>query len=317
MIVGLDDAVSVLRAGGLVAFPTETVYGLGADATNTEAIERVYATKGRPARNPLIVHVLDEAMARRYAATWPARASRLARAFWPGPVTAVVAKARSVPGVVTGGGSTVALRSPDHPVALDLVERFGDGIVGPSANRSGGVSPTRAEHVEAEFEGGVPVLDGGVCARGIESTVVRVDGEIAEVLRVGVIGCEEIGAALGEHVHIRGASDARGEVASPGLVGRHYSPRTRVVLVERANVPEAVAAVRGDAVIIWCQAAAGIGAEREIELGVEPAGYARWLYAALREADGAGVCRIVVERPTGAGPTWDAVRDRLGRASSE
>lgn len=316
-------AADLLRAGGVVAFPTETVYGLGADALDAEAVGRVFGLKGRPPNNPLIVHVADETMARRLARVWPDRAGRLARAFWPGPVTIVVQKSDEVPALVTGGGSTVALRCPDHPAALALLKEFGRPIVGPSANRSGGVSPTTAAHVRTEFdEREVFVVDGGACRVGIESAVVSVAGARPRLLRPGSVGTAEIERALGERVDRGDASvgvalaEAGAPLPGPGMMERHYAPRARARLVEAGEIEAAAA---GDVVVIGFErsrpSARGAGAFLEMPASAET--YAARLYAALREADARSPALIAIERPTGEGATWDAIRDRLARATTE
>ena len=291
-------AAQTLRAGGLVAFPTETVYGLGADARSPAAVGAVFLRKGRPASNPLIVHVDGVEMARSVVAEWPARADALAARFWPGPLTLVLAKEPGLPAAVTAAGETVAVREPDHPVALELIRVSGRPLVAPSANPSGAVSPTTAEHVEADFPD-LLILDGGPCRAGIESTVLDLTGPgAARVLRQGVVTPEEVAAVLGEPVAVGAVARA---ARSPGVAGAHYAPRAPVRLVAPEEVaPEGVARVKLP------------------ESAVESA--AR-LYATLREADAAGPEGIWVEAPTPeqlAGPEgslWRAILDRLQRAA--
>lgn len=311
--------VARLRAGGVVAFPTETVYGLGASALDAEAVARVFAAKGRPAGNPLIVHVSGVEMARSLAAQWPARADLLARAFWPGPLTIVVPRGERVPPVVAGGGSTVALRCPDHPLTLALIEAFGGPIVGPSANLSGRISPTTPAHVRVSFpdESRVLVLEGGACRGGIESTVVAVDGaEPVRVLRKGLIAPDRIAAVLEQPVEVvsdEGVAHASGSgpAASPGLIGPHYQPRTPARLADRKAIERASA----EEVVLSLGPAAT--AARVIAMPTDAAGYAARLYAALHEADEArGTC-VLVERPEIVGrdaDLWRAIMDRLSRA---
>lgn len=300
----IQRAAEVLTSGGVVAFPTETVYGLGADALNADAIAQVYALKGRPSNNPLILHVSSIEMARSLVTDWPEKAQALAERYWPGPLTIVLEKREAVPSVATGGGETVALRMPAHETARKLIETFGGPIVGPSANPSGGVSPTTAEHVEHSFAGRVLVLDGGACARGLESTVVRIDGDTLKVLRPGVIGWQELGAHACEFL----APD-EGPLPAPGMLTRHYAPRTPVRLVRDARDLQAE-----DAVVL----AHGAGASglRVIRMPAEAEAYGARLYAALREADESGASVILVEFPDGEGPVWEAIRDRLRRASA-
>lgn len=306
----------------MVAFPTETVYGLGADALNPAAVARVFATKGRPSHNPLIVHVASIEMARSLARDWPREAEVLARAFWPGPLTIVVPKAPHVPDAVTAGGDTVALRQPAHPVAQALLDVFDGPLVGPSANRSGHVSPTTAAHVRAEFaDAAAPlhVLDGGPCAVGVESTVVMIDGASPRILRPGAIGARQIARALGVRASAVKASavqspslgghGARGAhpspLASPGLLASHYAPRTRTILCRRlADVPLGALVVR---------------------LPRDPRQCAATLYRILRDADeraqAAGAALIAIVPPrvlfsSHRDPLWAAIRDRLRRATS-
>lgn len=312
-------AVARLRAGGLVAFPTETVYGLGADALNAEAVRAVFALKGRPANNPLIVHVADEAMARGVAAAWPEQASRLARAFWPGPLTLVLPKAPTIPDEVTAGGPTVAVRCPAHHVTLSLLLAFGRPLVGPSANPSGRVSPTTAEHVRESFtEAQVYVLDGGPCRAGIESTVLWLAGGPPRILRPGPIDAEQISRVLGEPVEPYQAaapSPSEQPAASPGQLATHYAPRTRTILVEGSDVESTLQQTTGRAVVLSLTRDAP-PPHTTIRLPSDPAAYAARLYAALREADASHADLIVVERPPLTGPVWEAVADRLRRAAA-
>ena len=316
----IDAAASRLRGGGLVAFPTETVYGLGADALREDAVERVFALKGRPRGNPLIVHVADAAMARGVVLDWPEEATAIAEALWPGPVTMVLPRAGVVPAIVAGGGPTVAVRSPDHPVAMALLEAFGGPIVGPSANRSGMVSPTLAEHVRGVWaEDEVMVLDGGPCRAGIESTVVLM-GDEPRVFRPGVVSAATLAGVLGRPVGEGpvdvGAMRAGATLPSPGLLERHYAPRTRAVLAD--DVGGAVAGVE-HAVVLAMGWAGDAGDAELIRMPGSAAEYAARLYAALHEADEAGADLIVVERPAAAGADatiWHAVLERLGRACS-
>lgn len=320
----IDAAAARLRDGGLVAFPTETVYGLGADALREDAVERVFALKGRPRGNPLIVHVADAAMARGVVLDWPDEATAVAEALWPGPVTMVLPRAEVVPGIVAGGGPTVAVRSPDHPVAMALLEAFGGPIVGPSANRSGMVSPTLAEHVRGVWsEDEVMVLDGGACRAGIESTVVLL-GDEPRVLRPGVVSAATLAGVLGRAVSEGpvdvGSMRVDAALPSPGLLERHYAPRTRAVLA--GDVDAALAGAEHAVVLaIGWAAAVGAGASggdaEVIRMPTSAAEYAARLYAALHEADEAGADLIVVERPEATGPEatiWHAVLERLGRA---
>lgn len=336
----VNAAASVLASGGLVAFPTETVYGLGADAMNEGAVRRVFALKGRPSRNPLIVHVSSIAMAQRCVApgAWDARAQRLADAFWPGPLTMVLLKAGSVLDVVTGSGQSVALRMPAHPIALALIDALGSPLVGPSANVSGHVSPTTAAHVLADFGSRVMVLDGGACRAGIESTVVSLRaGEPARVLRQGVVTPGQIAAALGElmppqsetHEYPIAASDAAPSepLQSPGLLDRHYAPRSateRVRWGDWASVRAIIEREQGR-VGVLCFTTPPSDIERAAlveSLGEHPEPAAARLYGALRTLDAESPSVIAIEVPsldTGRSDDeralWAAIRDRLWRAT--
>lgn len=307
-------AAAHLRGGGLVAMPTETVYGLAAIARDADAVARVFEAKGRPATNPLIVHASTLEMAKGCCAVWPRAADDLARAFWPGPLTLVLPKASWVPDVVTAAGLTVAVRVPDHSVALALLEAVGEPLVAPSANRSGYVSPTTPEHVRGAFGGDVFVLDGGHCEVGIESTVLAVEGDAVRVLRPGVIGPEELRAA-GVAV-IEEEAAGTGPVASPGLLGPHYQPRARMVLVQ--SLEEAQAAIGDGPSVVLSPPGVPVAVDppnAAVAMPAEASAYARELYAALREADALGAAVVVVCVPVGGGSTFDAVRERLRRAA--
>ncbi len=331
----IAEAVARLKAGGLVAFPTETVYGLGADALSEAAVRCVFEVKGRPAANPLIVHVSGEEMARRVAAEWPEDARKLAKKFWPGPLSIVVPKAANVPGIVTGGGPNVAVRCPSHPLTLALLEAFGGPLVGPSANVSGFVSPTAAAHVREAFdERTVLVLDGGPCTGGIESTVVSVVGGKARVLRSGLIDAGLIGEVLGREVECADSGHATLTAAtpmeSPGQMSSHYAPSAKAVMLDAGDVESVIEQVKGECVVITHTKeenppfpqplSSGKGLRRHvIRLPADARGYARGMYAALREADALHPELIVIVTPPdeSKNPVWRAVRDRLKRATTE
>ncbi len=311
-------AVARLRAGEVVAFPTETVYGLGADAFNAPAVARVFALKGRPPNNPLIVHVAGEEMARRVAApgAWSKDAATLARAFWPGPLTIVVAASPDLPSLVTAGGPTVGVRAPDHHVTLALIEGFGGPVVGPSANPSGRVSPTTGAHVRASFgERDVMVLDGGPCRGGIESTVVSLAEPAARVLRPGLVAAEEIGRVLGRRVEAALDRIAAPDTAapSPGMQERHYAPRTPAMLFAPDQWPRVLTERR--AAVVSARDLAPPRPHVLIRMPADAGAYAARLYAALREADELGADLIAIERPADSGALWDAIRDRLSRVA--
>lgn len=307
----LADAAAVLRAGGLVAFATETVYGLGADATRAEAVQGIFAAKGRPSDNPLIVHVADVAMARRYAAAWPAAAERLA-ALWPGPLTLVVPKVEVIPAITSAGLPTVGLRVPAPAVARALIAEAGVPLAAPSANRSEHVSPTRAEHVLADLDGRIDlVLDSGPTDVGIESTVVDVSGDAPRVLRPGPISMEQLAACLGAPVE---QGPATGPAKSPGQRMRHYAPHAPALRVGSLAELEALSLGPDDTVLVVGQRGpAPHLPARVIELP-EPGLAARSLYATLRACDARGARRILVVMPHDE-PQWQAIRDRLLRAT--
>lgn len=321
-------AVHELRRGGLVAFPTETVYGLGADALNPAAIERVFARKGRPSNNPLIVHVTNEGMAVMLTSNWSERASQLARAFWPGPLTLVLPKNHRVPTAVTAGGTTVALRSPAHPVAQALLAEFDGPLVGPSANPSGYISPTLAEHVRSHFPD-LLVLDAGpqqACSVGIESTVLRVD--TLEILRPGSVTAADICRVLGvEPVNRPTAahtSSNQQPLEGPGLLAQHYAPTARAHLLP-PNAWRSWSGVTPAAVLCPAEAATVSQVPTWARIIAMPGSnlphlYAARLYQALREADGIHPAVILIDRPwpePNPPPPWLAVADRLARATAE
>ena len=293
MTVG--EAAALIRSGDVVAFATETVYGLGANALNADAVRRIYAIKGRPATSPLIVHVGTIDMARALVMEWPQAAQRLAARHWPGPLTFVLPKQPHVPDVVTAGLPTVGIRMPAHPQALELIRAAGCPIAAPSANRFTQLSPTTAQHVRDAFGGSVPVLDGGPCSVGIESTVLSLATTPGTLLRPGMIPREVIEAITGPLTVPEGAP--AGPHASPGLHERHYQPRTPLFL-DTAPHP-------GSGIVL--------------RLGHElPAGapeYAARLYDALHSADAQGYDWIAIEPPPHT-PEWDGIRDRLRRAAS-
>ncbi|HZP93800.1 MAG TPA: L-threonylcarbamoyladenylate synthase [Burkholderiales bacterium] len=311
----IDKAVAILRAGGLVAFPTETVYGLGADASNPAAVRKVFAAKGRPPEHPLIVHLAAMSALKRWAREVPRAAWLLAERFWPGPLTMILKRAPHVPDVVTGGQDAVGLRVPSHPVAQRLLHAFDGGIVAPSANRFGRLSPTTAQHVREELGDAVDlVLDGGPCTVGIESTIVDLSGDRPAVLRPGHVTARQIEDTLLTPL----VAPAAGAPRAPGTLASHYAPRTPLRLVgadeletflrkEAAGIPAAVLARRSrprdTRAVLW-------------QVAPEtPEEYAQQLYALLRRIDGAGCKLIVVESPPEL-PEWLAVRDRLHRAAA-
>jgi L-threonylcarbamoyladenylate synthase len=315
-------AAAVLRSGGLVAFPTETVYGLGANARDAEAVARVFATKGRPSGNPLIVHVADREQAQQLAAEWPVAATLLAERFWPGPLTLVLARRTILPEAVTAGGPTVAIRVPANAVALALLKAAMLPIAAPSANRSTTVSPTCAEHVLRSLEGRIDmVLDGGPTSGGLESTVLDVTTTPARLLRPGLVAPGAIEAAIGP---IKGPGEhepthADQPLRSPGTMSRHYAPRARLECRDGDGRQRVEELVRLGLRVGWLNFGVGVGyAHSEVvalQLPADPAAYAAQLYAALHHLDDANVDCIVVALPS-SGEEWLAVHDRLRRAST-
>lgn len=296
-------AVAALHAGDLVAFPTETVYGLGADARNPEALRKVYALKGRPSTHPLILHVLSTDDLKDWVSDIPPAAQALASRFWPGPLTLVLSRSTRVSDELTGGQDTVAIRVPAHPVARALLAAFGSGIAAPSANRYGRVSPTRAAHVREEFPRDLLVLEGGDCEVGLESTIVSLVDAVPRLLRPGSISRADLESVLGESVKVGTSADAP---RVPGSTVQHYAPQTPLELVPAGALSsaEAAAAVRGERVVILACPPSS-----------DPATYGRALYAELRRLDKLGGSRILVESVPES-PQWDAVRDRLSRAAA-
>jgi L-threonylcarbamoyladenylate synthase len=319
----LDEAARLLRAGGLVAFPTETVYGLGALALDPVAVRGIYAAKGRPATNPLIVHAQGVDEARVLATSWPVEAGLLAARFWPGPLTLVLPRSKAVPDEVTAGGATVALRVPSHPVARALLERVGAPLAAPSANRAEHVSPTVAAHVRADLDGRIDaILDGGACEVGIESTVLSLDPggrRPPRLLRAGAIGRAQLQEALQMKIEDGPAAPPDGAIAaSPGLHARHYAPAGVVRLVPAASLERTLRALAqaGHLAGALARSAAEVpGAHAWVRLPSDARGYARGFYAGLRELEERGCSAIAIETTPDDGE-WEAVADRLKRASS-
>ncbi len=279
-------AAELLRAGELVAIPTETVYGLAANALDVDAVERIFAAKGRPHSSPLIVHVADIAMARELASEWPAQAEKLAERFWPGPLTIIVPKGNKVPDIVTAGLPSVALRMPAHPVALAVIRAAGLPLAAPSANRFTRLSPTTAQHVRDALGDAVGfIVDGGACSVGIESTVISLSGPVPRILRPGMISQTQIEEAIGP------VETGAGE-ESPGQHPKHYSPRTRVVIGQSPRDGNGI----------------------RLEMPDDAATYAELFYSKLHELDQQGYDWIAIELPPDT-PEWAGVRDRITRAA--
>lgn len=306
-------AAAILRAGGLVAFPTETVYGLGADASREEAAAKIFAVKGRPRAHPLIVHLARDVRLDDWAIDISDLARTLVAAAWPGPLTVILKRGPRVSLATTGGNETVGLRVPSHPLALDLLASFGGGIAAPSANRFGAVSPTTADHVVADLDNDVDyVLDGGPCSVGVESTIVDLSRGAPVLLRPGGMPREAIEVLIGPLQ----SADAEAP-AAPGTLASHYAPRAEVYAVELPQVPRAVAAAKGRVGILApasAFAAWGDLAGERYPLPDDVEGMARGLYAALRDLDARGVDVVIAALPPAAG-LGEAVGDRLRRAA--
>lgn len=311
----IEEAAAILASGGLVAFPTETVYGLGADGLNPEAVARIYAAKGRPATNPVILHVADVASGRQMVSRWPETARLLAERFWPGSLTLVLPASEAVPAIVRAGGPTVALRCPAHPVALALIRAAGRPLAAPSANRSQHLSPTLAEHVASSLGEAVDlILDGGPTEAGLESTILDLSGERPRILRPGPISPADLAAIIGPVELWEGAVKAGDAQPAPGMAERHYAPRARLELVAPGT---GLFAAAGQVAYV------GLGAlpplpdgVRGVLLPLDAEAVGARLYALLHELDNAGIERILMERPPNS-EAWMAVSDRLRRASAK
>lgn len=309
-------AAAALRAGGLVAFPTETVYGLGGDASQAQAVARIFAAKGRPADHPVIVHLPDASHLDRWATDIPDAAHRLAAAFWPGPLTLILRRAAGVLDAITGGQDTVGLRVPNHPLALAMLREFDGGVAAPSANRFGHVSPTTAAHVRDELGDAVAVvLDGGPCAVGIESTILDLTGPRPRILRPGMLDAAAISAVIGE-IPLESAETKDAPRVS-GSLESHYSPRTPMQLVAEAGITARARAAADAGQRVAVLAPTRVAVDPRItwrESSPEPARYAHELYARLRELDALGADLLLVAQPP-ATEDWVAIRDRLRRAA--
>jgi len=324
----IERAVKILRQGGLVAVPTETVYGLAANAWDPQAVERIFQAKQRPPTNPIIVHIASLSMALECVRVWPSRAQRLAQAFWPGPLTMILPKSDRIPPIVTAGGATVGIRWPRQPITEAIIRKCGFPLAAPSANPSTAVSPTRAEHVLRTLGDRIDaIVDGGPCPVGIESTVVDLTTDPVTILRPGMIDPESIAAVLGEEVRI---GNRRGEIGerdtafrSPGQMPRHYAPRARVLLWKWDDAEKLADRLREE----------GLEPERTVVLALhqwpgrwrplrwvvmpaEPVAYAARLYALFHESDESGAQAIVVEPPPEE-VQWLALHDRLCRAAKK
>ncbi len=305
-----ERAALSLKRGGVVAFPTETVYGLGADALSEGAVRQVFQLKGRPPSHPVIVHLPDVTQLESWAKNIPKVAWPLVEAFWPGPLTLILERQPWVSDVVTGGQDTVGVRVPAHPVALELLRHFGGGVAAPSANRFGRISPTTAEHVRAEFGARVPILDGGAADVGLESTILdlsmALSGGVPRILRPGAVSAARLEAVLQLPVLLERGTGATPRVS--GSLQSHYAPQTPAFLLEDVSQ-----SLETDAVLSRRPQISA--AQTWLTLPGDPEGYARALYAALRDLDASGAARILIEAVPET-PVWAAVRDRLVRATA-
>jgi len=307
-------AAALLRAGRLVAFPTETVYGLGANALDALAVARIYEAKGRPSYNPIIVHVSGVEQVRDVAREWNARASALAEAFWPGPMTLVLPRREIVPDIVTAGLDSVGVRVPAHPVARALLDAARIPIAAPSANRSMELSPTTGRHVEKSLGDAVDlILDAGPTRVGIESTVIDVTSDIPTILRPGTISIPDIERVVGRVTtasHVEG-TDAR---PSPGMMDRHYAPRARLIIAAASDVAATVERERaGGRCVGAVVTTAAVQGGSVIRIAMDPLAYAASIYAVLHSLDDAA-CDVVVVEDVPDTPGWRGVRDRIERA---
>ncbi len=314
----IEEAAALLRKGRLVAFPTETVYGLGARADSDEAVEAIFQAKGRPATNPLIVHVASVEQARALTKTWSEEAEALAKALWPGPLTLVLeVEEGAVSPLVCGGLSTVAIRIPAHPVAHDIIEACGAPVAAPSANRYTELSPTTAEHVRDGLgERVAAIVDGGPTKVGLESTLIDARRSPVEILRPGLVSAEEL-AAYVEVADFRLGHEVPESMKrrSPGLARKHYSPRTPLRIAESEEIGEAATRPIGVLVRGTEPSASALDEDQLVRLPADMEGYAKGLYAALHRLDQRGFEQIWVEAPP-HDRRWEAVWDRLGRASA-
>ena len=312
-----------LRAGEVVALPTETVYGLAANALNADAVAKIYEAKGRPAHNPIIVHVAGVEMAQRCVARWPAVAGTLARAFWPGPLTLVLPKSAAIPGIVTADGPTVGVRWPNHPFIQAVIRECGFPLAAPSANLSNQVSPTNAEHVRKQLGGRLRlIVDGGQSQVGIESTVLDLTVEPPHVLRPGMIHAGTLAAVVGETRNAGRGTSRPADLRSPGLLRKHYAPRAKFVVLSwhttadlKSQIAKSNLAPTEAHVVAHTRIPSGEGFAEVSVMPHDAEAFARALYAELHHCDETGAKLIVVESPPGL-PEWSGIADRLNRAAA-
>ena len=314
-------AAELLRAGEVVALPTETVYGLAANARNEKAVAKIFQIKGRPANNPVIVHVAGVEMAKRCVTAWPEAAEKLARAFWPGPLTLVLPRAKEIPGIVTAGGATVGVRWPSHPFIQAVIRECGFPLAAPSANVSGGVSPTNAEHVHRQISGKIAlIVDGGPSQVGIESTVFDLTVSPPQILRPGMIHAESL-AVVVENIQHSTSNIQHPKLKSPGLLKKHYAPKAKLFVLnwrDDADLNSQLSMLNAQPldchIIAHTHIPSGEKFARVSVIPRDAEAFARAIYAELHRCDEAGAGLIVVEAPPES-PEWSGIADRLRRAS--
>jgi L-threonylcarbamoyladenylate synthase len=319
--IAVQRAVELLSAGEVVALPTETVYGLAANALNAEAVAKIYSIKGRPSHNPIIVHVVDLPMAKRCVGVWPMSAERLAASFWPGPLTMVLPRANTIPDIVTAGGETVGVRWPAHLFIQAVIRACGFPLAAPSANLSNAISPTSAAHVSKQLNGKLRlIVDGGAAHVGIESAVIDLSAQRLRVLRPGMIHAESLAAAVGEGVFNESTGDELKTLRSPGMLRKHYSPKAKLLMLEWKSDAELKSRTTHHAPRTHVIAHTHIpSAESFAGVSVIPrdaAAFARAIYAELHRCDEAGADVIIVEALPNQ-PEWRGIADRLARAAAE
>jgi len=310
----IEEAVRRLRGGAVVALPTETVYGLGADTFNTDALDMVFELKGRSTSKPLIAHVLDASGAQEVVSKWDERCDELAKRFWPGPLALVLPKAKRVPARATGGLATVAVRSPRHPVARKLLEALGSPISAPSANRAGHVSPTSAEHVVEELtcDEEVLVLDGGACEVGVESTILDMTEPRARILRPGAVAAGQLCEVLGS---IESPWTSQ-QPCDPATAQQYFTLQTPVELIDSSELPDRLLQLQNPVAVLCFDPADVPAPHQAIQMPLGAARYARTLYEKLRRADALHLHRIVIESPPTTSELWRVILDRLRSASA-
>ncbi len=313
MSAKIIQAISILNEGGLVAFPTETVYGLGADASNQKALEKIFIAKERPFNHPLIVHIAKVEEMANWARDIPQVAYQLANLFWPGPLTLILKKQPHVLDIITADQETIGLRIPSHPLARALISEFGRGIAAPSANKFTHVSPTTAQAVYEELGDKVDmILDGGECEVGLESTIIDLSGDTPAILRPGMINRDALTAALGRQVSYQQQSI----IPTPGMHHLHYAPLTQTHILSNSEIKDFIKNIDANVAIIACESDEKEGAAKLICLTKNPAHYAHYLYQTLRSLDNSGVNHILIEKVPET-TEWEAIRDRINKAAAK